>query len=401
MLYDAIIIGAGPAGNMAAVRLSEKGHKVAVIDPRHDIGNKLCTGIIGIDCAKKFPPQKSHVYCGANSATIVAPSGKTYTIEKDSPQAFIIDRVSYIKTIAETASNTGAEYILGQKATDIHNTQSHTVVTLNNTKNKLISKIVIVASGFGSPLIKQLGLQTENSDDYLTASQAEITSNNLERTEVYLGSRIVPGSFGWVVPLADGKALAGLIGPKVNKGQMDQFLCLIKSRNKVANITKDPTSWGVPIKPLSRTYGERILVAGDAAGLTKPTTGGGIYFSLISGELAAQAASEAIINEDFSTKKMSGYQKNWEAVFGQELTIGHHARLLYQSLKDKQIDQLLDHLWTSGAKDELTNPAEFSFDQHSWAILKTINHRQISPLLKSFGPLARPFIKRILSTTAK
>lgn len=400
-MYDAIIIGAGPAGNMAALRLSEKGHKVAVIDPRHDIGNKLCTGIIGIDCAKKFPPQKTQIYSGASSATIVAPSGKTYTIEKDTPQAFIIDRVSYIKMIAEKASKAGAEYILGPRVESIHNTQSNTAVTLRGTKNKLLSRIAIVASGFGSSLIKQLGMQTESRDGYLAASQAEITSKNLDRTEIYLGSKIIHGSFGWVVPLVDGKALAGLIGPKVDKSQMDQFLCLLRSRNKVADITKNPTSWGVPIKPLSRTYGERILVAGDAAGLTKPTTGGGIYFSLISGELAAQTASEAIVIGDFSTKMMSGYQKSWEAVFGQELTIGHHARLLYQSLKDSQIDQLLDHLWTSGAKDELTNPLEFSFDQHSRAILKTINHRQISPLLKSFGPLAGPFIKRILGTTPK
>ena len=83
MLYDAIVIGAGPAGNMAALRLAEKGHRVAVVDPRHDMGNKLCTGIIGIDCVKNFPPEKNQIYGEASSATIVAPSGKTYSIEKD------------------------------------------------------------------------------------------------------------------------------------------------------------------------------------------------------------------------------------------------------------------------------------------------------------------------------
>ena len=401
MLYYAIVIGAGPAGNMAALRLAEKGHRVAVVDPRHDMGNKLCTGIVGIDCVKNFPPEKNQIYGEARSATIVAPSGKTYSIEKDTPQAFIIDRVSYIKSIAEKASNAGAEYILGPRATSIHNTQFNTVVNLNGTKNKLISKIVIVTSGFGSPLVKQLGIQTESTDDYLAATQAEITSNNLHQTEVYLGTKVMPGSFGWVVPLVDGKALAGLIGPKINKGQMNHFLSLLRSRNKIIDVTKKPTSWGVPIKPLKQTYRERTLIAGDAAGLTKPATGGGIYYSLISGELAAQTASEAVNSGDFSTKKMSGYQQQWESVLGQELTIGHNARLLYQSLEDEQIDQLLDHLWTSGTKDELTNPLEFSFDRHSWAILKTINHRQISPLLKSFGPLARPFINRILRTASK
>ena len=46
----------------------------------------------------------------------------------------------------------------------------------------------------------------------------------------------------------------------------------------------------IPLVPLCRTFGERVLVIGDAAGLTKPTTGGGIYYSLLSAELAAAAA---------------------------------------------------------------------------------------------------------------
>ena len=54
-MYDVIIIGAGPCGNMAALELAERGISVAVLDRRTNIGDKLCTGIIGRECAELFP----------------------------------------------------------------------------------------------------------------------------------------------------------------------------------------------------------------------------------------------------------------------------------------------------------------------------------------------------------
>ena len=70
-MYDAIIVGAGPAGNVAALRLSSKGHRVAVLDWRFDIGDKLCTGIVGTECGEAFPIPNELIYRQANSATFI------------------------------------------------------------------------------------------------------------------------------------------------------------------------------------------------------------------------------------------------------------------------------------------------------------------------------------------
>ena len=392
-MYDVIVVGAGPAGNIAALQLSTKGHRVAVVDWRHDIGDKLCTGIVGTECVKRFPPDDRHVLREASSATIVSPAGKRYAIAKDEPQALIIDRVAYGAAMAEKAAVAGAEYILGPRVTNIETDDNGAHITTTDAGNpRLSASLVFLTSGFGSPLLKAVGLQNGRSNEFMAGAQAEVLVDGVDETEVYLGRDIAPGSFGWLVPLNDSRALAGIVSHRQLNGHMDHFLSNLQTQGKVREVIKGPARWGVPLRPVPKTYGERVLVAGDAAGLAKPTTGGGIYYALLSGKLAAETAGEALSTGDFSARGLRQYEKRWKSVFGRELKIGYYARLLYEALGDEQIERLLDELWTSGLKDELISPAEFSFDWHGRVILKALNHRHLGAIFRSFGPLASPFV---------
>lgn len=398
-MYDVIVIGAGPAGNIAALQLSANGHRVAVVDWRHDIGDKLCTGIVGTECVKRFPPNDRHILRETRSATIVSPAGKRYSITKDKPQALIIDRVAYVGAMAEKAAAAGAEYILGPRVTNIETTDNGAHVTTTAAGNSLLSaNLILLTSGFGSPLLKAVGLQNSKRNEFMSGAQAEVLVDDVDETEVYLGRDIAPGSFGWLVPLNDSRALAGVVSHNQLNGHMDHFLSNLQTQRKVREVIKGPSRWGVPLKPVPRTYGERVLVAGDAAGLAKPTTGGGIYYALLSGELAAETAVEAHSTGDFSAGGLKQYEKRWKSVFGRELKIGYYARLLYEALGDEQIERLLDELWTSGLKDELISPEEFSFDWHGQVILNALNHRHLGAIFRSFGPLASPFVSWLTRT---
>ena len=122
---------------------------------------------------------------------------------------------------------------------------------------------------------------------------------------------------------------------------MDSLLSSLRRAGRVRSVLKEPRRWGIPIKPLAKTYGDRVLVVGDAAGFVKPTTGGGIYYALLSGEAAAEAAHGAIAAGDYSARRMKLFEDSWRDTFGRELRIGYYARRMYEALGDSQIERLL------------------------------------------------------------
>jgi flavin-dependent dehydrogenase len=82
-----------------------------------------------------------------------------------------------------------------------------------------------------------------------------------------------------------------------------------------------------------------VLAIGDAAGLAKPTTGGGVYYSLLSAELAAATIGEALDSGDSSAGFLSRYQTAWRAVLGSEIRTGTMFRTFASQLSDAQIDE--------------------------------------------------------------
>ncbi len=387
-LYDALIVGAGPAGNLSAHRLATAGHSVAVLDWRRNIGDKLCTGIIGRECKEAYPPADDHILRETASAIIVAPSGRTFTLRKRSPQAYIIDRVAYVASFAERARAAGAEYLLGPRVVEIDiGPDEVTVITsLDDRSQTFRARALVLASGFGSPLVRMAGIDISPGGAFMTGSQAEATITDLVETRVYLGSRIAPGSFGWVVPINGSRALVGLVTRRKLNGHMSDFVSAMRAEGTIGDVVESPQRWGIPVRPLVRTYGERMVVIGDAAGLAKPTTGGGIYYALLSGELASKTLGEALSEGDLSARRLREYERSWKSVLGKELKIGYFARLMYESLGDRQIEFLLGQVMSDDIRPELLDSGEVSFDWHSGFIKRALAHRTIGRALRALGP---------------
>ena len=398
-MFDAIIVGAGPCGNMAALELTRRGLDVAVLDWRSNIGDKLCTGIIGKECADLWTPAPDHIYREANSATVVSPNGRRYRIERPSAQAYIVDRAAYVNSVAEQAQQAGAEYILNSRVTDIRITNENAKLTSRSGDKvaEYACRIVILASGFGSPLLRMVGINGSRSEEYLVGCQVEAVAPALTETEVYLGKGTAHNSFAWLVPLSDSRALAGMAPRRRVNGQMDAFVERLNSEGRISGIKAKPQTWGIPIRPLSPSYADRTLVAGDAAGLVKPTTGGGIYYSFLSGQLAAEAAHAAIAVGRYAAKDLRNYERNWTRIFGRELRIGYYARMLFETLTDEQIERLLDEFLSDAALADYIGES-VAFDWHSKVILKALRHTNITRVLTTLGPSAAPFVARLMQS---
>jgi len=138
----------------------------------------------------------------------------------------------------------------------------------------------------------------------------------------------------------------------------------------------------IPMGTLTRSYGDRLLVIGDAAGQVKPTTGGGICFGHIGARIAAGVLREALGSDNLTAGQLSRYQKQWKAKMGKELSRGYWARWAYARLSDRQIEGIFNALDSNGMARTLLSSDNFSFDWHSKLILTVLRRSSVYPLLK-------------------
>ena len=382
-VQDVIVVGAGPAGNNAALGLARMGYGVTVIDWRQDVGDKLCTGIVGQECIRRFPVEPNFVYREAASAKVATPSGGSVRLEAPSPQACIIDRVAYVASFAHRARAAGACYVLGQRVSAVVPDQRG--VTVVTGEGSYRARALVLASGFGSPLARQLGFGSVT--DYVTGVQAVASADNLDEVQVYLGKDVAPGFFAWLVPTRGQRALVGLLARRHAQDYLETFVRRLETEGKIQGLITGSSRWGIPLRPLKRTFQDRVLVVGDAAGQVKPTTGGGIFYSLLASEIVVRVLGEALAGDDLSSAKLSQYQTEWKAVLARELEIGYSARRLYEYLGDRQISSLVQQAGSKGICSDLTGGPDMSFDWHSRIIGRVMGHPALGSGLRLINPL--------------
>jgi flavin-dependent dehydrogenase len=128
----------------------------------------------------------------------------------------------------------------------------------------------------------------------------------------------------------------------------------------------------LPLNRIARTYGERLLVVGDAAGLVKPTTGGGIYYSLVSASLAADVLIDAVAEDDLSAMRLSEYERRWRARLEEELDTQLTFRTLAQRMPDADIEGLFELARTDGVMPIVRQTA--AFNRHRQLIVALLKH---------------------------
>ena len=154
------------------------------------------------------------------------------------------------------------------------------------------------------------------------------------------------------------------------------------AQGKIVSTKAELSYGGIPLKPLPRTFGKRLLVVGDAAGQVKPTTGGGIYYGLLCADMAADTLHSALENDDLSARRLASYQREWTKRLGRELRIDYWARKIYEHLSDRQIDRVFAIIKSNGIVDTLLKAENLSFDWHGEVMLRLLGHRAVSKTLK-------------------
>jgi digeranylgeranylglycerophospholipid reductase len=356
---------------------------VAVFEGKSAPGlNVCCTGIISTKCFQSLGLGTDVILTELNSAKFFSPSGRCLRVQTEEVQAYVVNRFLLDKALASKAQSRGARYFFSTPVIDIIPGQDgiQAETSCSGVREIFSARAVILASGFRPKLPRKLGLGKIKS--FLVGAQAEIEAKNVNELEVYFGQAIAPGSFAWLVPISTNRAYVGLLAASEAKLHLQKFLLTPFCQGRIEGQGVEIEQKAIPVGILARSYVDRVLVIGDAAGHVKPTTGGGIYFGHLGAKLAAKVLDEALNSGNLAAGQLSRYQKQWKAKMGNELSRGYWARWAYGKLSDRQIDGIFNILNSDGMAEALLNSGNFSFDWHSKLIMAVLRRSSTYPLLR-------------------
>ena len=385
-----VVIGGGPVGSYVAYKLAEMGYGVAVVERKGRLGEPVCcTGIISQECVSSFAIDDSVILRWVNSARLFSPSGRSLIwLGQGKAEACVVDRAAFDAAMVSRAQGKGVEYVLNSlvRGIEVGDTRVRIEATRQGEGLNFEARAVVIANGFGSRLSEELGLGKVG--DFVIGAQAVVENRGVDEVEVYFGQEIAPAFFAWLVPTSSQRALAGLLSRRSPELYLRKLISSLQAQGKIASVEAEPCYRGISIKPLPRTYGNRLVVVGDAAGQVKPTTGGGIYFGLLCADIAANNLHRALESDDLSATSLASYERGWKKKLGQELRIGYWARKFYGRLSDRQIDRIFDIMESTNIDEALLKAGDFSFDWHGKALLKLLGQTAVS---KAIGVMKIPF----------
>jgi len=379
---DVAVIGAGPAGLTAARALAARGHDVVVLEEHAGIGVPVhCTGVLGVDAFTEFDLPRESILGTAHTATFVAADGSSVSVDAERVEAAVVDRALFDQGLAASSRRAGAELRSGARVRAIAVGAAGVTIGVEGG-DRVEARACIIACGANYRFNRQLGLGVPRT--FVQSAQLERPLDGLDRVEVHLGREVAPGGFAWLVPLErDGRphARLGLMCDTRALARFRQFAARMRERFGAAGDWPDPRLKVLPLGPVSRTYGTRLLAVGDAAGLVKPTTGGGIYYSLISGRIAAETLDEALAADDLRDARLRRYETEWRARLGADIRIGLAFRTLASRLNDRAIDAVVELARVDGIVPLLRETADFNW--HRQSALALLKHAQFRKILLS------------------
>ena len=358
--YDVVIAGGSISGLMSAREIAKKGHSVLVLEEGFEIGTPdHCGGLVsksGLDELGIEPTQKTFDST-INSALIYAPSGKSIEINSKKQKVIVVNRRELDKQVALQAEQSGAEIRVKTGF------KEKTKRGIKTTDGEIDCKILVDCRGVSA-------LINNKRDGILLSAQYEIYANWIQdgQVEVYFDNVKYPGFFAWIIPSGNGVGKVGIAGREINvSNAMEQFL---KNKGNYSTIRKIfAPIW---IKgPIKNFVSENIVIAGDAAGQSKPTTAGGIYSCGLGGLFAGNAIAEYLESNERSQLKK--YQKNWRDKFGREFEKQSLARKILERVDNKTIDVVFDSI-TPEITNEISNKDDFDF--HATSIVKLLGMRK-------------------------
>jgi digeranylgeranylglycerophospholipid reductase len=384
---DIVVVGGGPCGSYSAYTAAKLGAEVMVFEEHEEIGApKHCAGHLNISSLRRLGLRvpRGAVENEIRGAVFISPSGKQFVLRCHAPVTYVVNRELFDKHLFDLALKAGVEYRFKSRVKSLLFDSGSVKGVALKGEERLEANVVIDAEGCSSKLLKKTGLNGVEGSMMVKGAQAEVDcveGTEEDMVEVYLGNKVAPGFFAWIIPRNDGSAKVGLA---TESGDPRDYLRRFMEKHPVASekLKKSRTTYTsfhpIPLAgPIPKTFSDGFLVVGDAASQVKPTTGGGVIFGLTCARIAGEVAYEAVKMQDFSEAFLSRYQSRWKRLVGFDLAAMLRMRRMLNSLSDSRIDRMIDLCRKLGVDSVLEKVGDLDFQG-----------RSLIPMIKYPGTLA-------------
>jgi digeranylgeranylglycerophospholipid reductase len=384
LMHDVIVVGGGPGGLYTAAKMAQAGFDAVLLEEHAVTGQPVhCTGVLAVEAFEEFGLSRDSILNPLSTARFFSPAGRSISYTTPATEALVVDRAVFDQNLFEMARVAGAQLRMDARVTAVESRSTGVRVTARGVI--LEARACVLACGANYSLHRQLGLGMPQA--YLRTAQLEVKTQRHGDVEVHFGNDVAPQGFAWIVPVQRGQDAYARIGLMCESDAGSYFRRFARQHGEAWGIALPcghegdvmPRQKMLPLAPIERTYADRVIAVGDAAGLVKATTGGGIYYSLVSASIAADVLSHALRSDALDASSLALYQKRWQRRLGAELKAQSLLRDLAERMDDDEIDGLFHLAQTNGVMPIVRRTARFN--QHRDLIVSLLKHPPARRLL--------------------
>lgn len=356
--YDVLVIGGGPGGAWAAKTAAEKGLSVLMVEKRPAPGSPVrCAEGIGKELLRDFlKPDERWVASEIERAHVIAPDGFTMELNPEKAGAevgYVLHRKIFDRELVWQAAEAGADIQVKTRAFSPimdNGMVKGALLEYNGTVTEVRAGLTIAADGVESKFSRWCGVDTTVPlREMETCAQYLMTGIDIDAkaTQFFTGNEVAPGGYVWIFPKGEktanvGIGIGGDRGGKPGIRPIDYLNRFVQSHFPNGK-TIELIAGGVSIcRPLESTAADGLMIIGDAARVSDPLTGGGIYGALYTGKIAAEVGADALAKGDVSKRALMKYDETWrESYLGKALARNYQIKEVFVKLSDDDLNAII------------------------------------------------------------